>query len=121
MLGEEVTAESQAHAADQHGHGDSQALGRPWNPGDCQIFRCQVDLLASVMISLLSCGDQVVLATDHHAVNHHYSFSGYRAIASSRSWLRATLDSVMKAGSSKGPTALTKSLVPMPDREPNRF
>ena len=41
--------------------------------------------------------------------------------ASSRSRLRATLDSMMKAGSSsRAPTDLTKSLVPMPDREPNR-
>lgn len=39
ILGEEVTAESQAHTADQHGHGAPQDLGHPWNLGDCQIFR----------------------------------------------------------------------------------
>ena len=38
------------------------------------------------------------------AMNGHCSISGYGASASSRSWLRATLDSTMKAGSSKGPT-----------------
>ncbi len=47
--------------------------------------------------------------------------SFYCEVASSRSRLRATLDSMMKAGSSRAPTDLTKSLVPMSDREPNRL
>ena len=46
----------------------------------------------------------------------------YFEIVSSRSRLRATLDSMMKAGfSSSAPTDITKSLVPMSDREPNKL
>ena len=64
--------------------------------------------------------DFIHIQPGHHAMNGHCSISGCCAIASSRSWLRVTLDSTMKAVSSKGPIWLTQSSGPLSDRAPNR-